>query len=365
MGDDVALFGKSNNDVEEEKEKVSTAPTYIGAIKLGTANSNITAGDKLIGTRSLVRRIFKSTAYEKSTKVPDIIVGSTALEYDGLGELIYIVNKGVVKTKDAYYLVEYLFDHAEKFNNTDSKNLKIFVATPSIAAENQKEELEKLLKDFVSEVKIISEPLGSLIYHNWVTGVCADIGHGTTDFTLIHQKLAVKDEMGDVVADTIPNGGRDIDFAIQQNIKRKYGVDVPLEECMRIKEDYCGPYYEYVVLGKELPELTEDIITEEGTAECIIIDKDIISSVDVIIDHIARKIVELIGKSPFAVRKNMYKAILLNGGISSIRGLDITVRKHIAGYANLDLDAVNVVLSQDPLHSSLLGAKKAAEIVFR
>ena len=362
----MGLFGKDEEKSNEESVvEPSTQPSYVGAIKLGTANSTITAGDKLIGTRSLVRKIFKSSAYERSTQVPDIIVGTTALEYEGLGELQYIVNKGVVKTKDAYYLVEYLINHAKKFNKTDPKTMKIFAAAPSIAAENQKEELEELLKEFVADVKIISEPLGSLIFHNWVTGVCADIGHGTTDFTLIHQKLAVKDEMGDVVADTIPIGGRDIDFAIQQNIKRKYGVDVPLEECMRIKEEYCGPYYEYTVLGKEIPALAENVITEEGVAEMIVIDKDIISSVNVIIDHISRKVVELIGKSPFTIRKNLYGAILLNGGISSIRGLEITIRKRVAEMANLDLDQVNVILSQDPLHASILGAKKAAEIVFK
>ncbi|MBN1785922.1 MAG: rod shape-determining protein [Candidatus Methanofastidiosa archaeon] len=360
----MALFGKDDNKVESQDE-LKKIPTYVGAIKLGTANSTITAGDNLIGTRSLVRKIFKSSAYEKSTKVPDIIVGTTALEYEGLGELIYIVNKGVIKTKDAYYLVEYLFKHSEKHNMTDSKNIKIFAATPAIAAENQKEELETLLREFVSDVKIISEPLGSLIYHNWVTGVCADIGHGTTDFTLIHQKLAVKDDMGDVVADTIPIGGRDIDFAIQQAIKKKYGIEVPLEECMRLKEQYCGPYYESIVLGKELPELIENVITEEGLGQEIFIDADIIKSVNVIIDHIARKIVELIGKSPFTVRKHLYEAILINGGISSIKGLDITLRKYISEHANLPLESVNVVLSQDPLHSSILGAKKAAEIVFK
>lgn len=360
----MALFGKDDNEPKSQAE-ITNAPSYIGAIKLGTANSTITAGDSLIGTRSLVRKIFKSSAYEKSTKVPDIIVGSTALEYEGLGELIYIVNKGVIKTRDAYYLVEYLFNHAEKHNMTDSKNIKIFAAAPAIAAENQKEELEELLKEFVSDVKVISEPLGSLIFHNWVTGVCADIGHGTTDFTLIHQKLAVKDDMGDVVADTIPMGGRDIDFAVQQSIKKKYGVEVPLEECMRLKEQYCGPYYEYVVTGKELPELVESVITEEGVGQEIFIDSDIIKSVNVIVDHVAKKIVELVGKAPFTVRKNLYGAILINGGISSIQGLEITLRKYIAEHAQIPLESVNVVLSQDPLHSSILGAKKAAEIVFR
>ncbi|MCC7568655.1 MAG: rod shape-determining protein [Candidatus Methanofastidiosa archaeon] len=362
----MGLFGKEEDNANAEHHTESAGgPVLVGAIKLGTANSTITAGDKLIGTRSLVRKIYKSTAYERSTQVPDIIVGSTALEYEGLGELIYIVNKGVVKTKDAYYLVEYLFNHAKKFNKTEPKRMKIFAAAPSIAAENQKDELEELLKEFVEDVKIISEPLGSLIYHNWVTGVCADIGHGTTDFTLIHQKLAVKDEMGEVVADTIPMGGRDIDFAVQQSIKRKYGVEVPLEECMRIKEEYCGPYYENIVLGKEIPSLAENVITEEGIAEMIVIDKDIVASVNVIIDHIARKIVELIGKSPFSIRKHLYGAILLNGGISSIRGLEISIRKRVAELANLDLEQVNVILSQDPLHASILGAKKAAEIVFK
>ncbi|HOP09300.1 MAG TPA: rod shape-determining protein [Candidatus Methanofastidiosa archaeon] len=360
----MALFGKDDSK-SESQEGNSGSPFYVGAIKLGTANSTITAGDNLIGTRSLVRKIYKASAYERSTKVPDIIVGSTALEYEGLGELIYIVNKGVIKTKDAFYLVEYLFNHAEKHNMTDSKNLKIFAAAPAIAAENQKEELETLLKEFVSDVKVISEPLGSLIYHNWVTGVCADIGHGTTDFTLIHQKLAVKDEMGEVVADTIPMGGRDIDFAVQQAIKKKYGVEVPLEECMRLKEEYCGPYYEYIVTGKELPELVESVITEEGLGQEIVIDEEVIKSVNVIVDHIAKKIVELVGKSPFTVRKNLYGAVLVNGGISSIRGLEITLRKYIAEHAQIPLDSVNVVLSQDPLHSSILGAKKAAEIVFR
>ena len=360
----MALFSKDDNK-DESQEKGVNSPTYVGAIKLGTANSTITAGENLIGTRSLVRKIYKSSAYEKSTKVPDIIVGSTALDYEGLGELIYIVNKGVIKTKDAFYLVEYLINHSEKHNMTDSKNLKIFAAAPAIAAENQKEELESLLKEFVADVKIISEPLGSLIYHNWVTGVCADIGHGTTDFTLIHQKLAVKDEMGDVVADTIPTGGRDIDFAVQQAIKKKYGVEVPLEECMRLKEQYCGPYYDYIVTGQELPDLVESVITEEGLGQEIVIDADIISSVDVIVDHIAKKVVELVGKSPFTVRKNLYSAVLVNGGISSIKGLDITLRKYIAEHAKIPVEAVNVVLSQDPLHSSILGAKKAAEIVFK
>jgi len=360
----VALFGKDDNRPKSQGE-TSGAPSYVGAIKLGTANSTITAGDNLIGTRSLVRKIYKSSAYERSTKVPDIIVGSTALEYEGLGELIYIVNKGVIKTKDAYYLVEYLFDHAEKHNMTDSKNLKIFAAAPAIAAENQKEELETLLKEFVSDVKVISEPLGSLIFHNWVTGVCADIGHGTTDFTLIHQKLAVKDEMGEVVADTIPMGGRDIDFAVQQAIKKKYGVEVPIEECMRLKEQYCGPYYENVVTGKELPELVESVITEEGVGQEIIIDADIIKSVNVIVDHVAKKIVELVGKAPFTVRKNLYQAILINGGISSIKGLELTLRKYVAEHAQIPVESINVVLSQDPLHSSILGAKKAAEIVFK
>lgn len=360
----MALFGKDDKDAGKSSDTVSSAPSYVGAIKLGTANSTITAGDKLIGTRSLVRKIYKSSAYERSTKVPDIIVGSTALDYEGLGELVYIVNKGVVKTKDAYYLVEYLFGHSKKYNQVEPSNLKIFAAAPSIAAENQKEELEELLKEFAADVKVISEPLGSLIFHNWVTGVCADIGHGTTDFTLIHQKLAVKDDMGEVVADTIPVGGRDIDFAIQQTLKRKYGVEVPLEECMRLKEQYCGPYYEHIVLGKELPELAENVITEEGIAERIVIDHDVIMSVDVVVDHIARKVVELIGKSPFSIRKHLYAAILLNGGVSSIKGLEITLRKRVAEFANLDLEGVNVVLSQDPLHASILGAKKAADIVF-
>ena len=107
------------------------------------------------------------------------------------------------------------------------------------------------------------------------------------------------------------------------------------------------------------------MITEEGVAERIVIDADIIASVNVIVDHVSRKIVELVGKSPFTIRKNLYGAILLNGGISSIRGLDITVRRRVAEMANLDMEAVSVVLSQDPLHASILGAKKAAEIVFR
>ncbi len=113
--------------------------------------------------------------------------------------------------------------------NLLDKNAKV-VATglPVKSSKKERENVLNSLKNALNcEVILLPQPVGSLIYMGMKTGVCVDIGFGTTDIVVLFDMEYLK-------GDTMLVGIDDIYNNLELFVRNEYGISITPEEMAKL-----------------------------------------------------------------------------------------------------------------------------------
>ncbi len=180
----------------------------------------------------------------------------------------------------------------------------------------------------------IQEPIGNLI---------VDVGGGTTEIALV--------AMGGVVISTsIPVGGFDMDAAVQDHVRARYGISIGDMTAERLK----------IQLGSAYPAADARPLDVPGRAmstavptNVLVTPKEIREALGPHIEKIAETTRECLAESPPELAHDVLdRGIFLTGGGGMLRGLDMRLSRECE---------VPVHLTEEPLATVALGAGRLLE----
>ena len=196
-------------------------------------------------------------------------------------------------------------------------------------------------------VYLLSEPVAAAIGANLPvqesTGsMIVDIGGGTTEVAVL--------SMSDIVhCNSIRVAGHEMDEAIIQHVKRKFGLLIGARTAQTIKEvigSACSETEDtYVAKGRDLIRGIPKLVTLHS--------QDMTEALSGCVHTIVKTIKEALEQTPPELVSDIVeRGIVLSGGGSLLRNLDEVVQREIG---------VPVFLAKSPLLSVVLGTKAILE----
>ncbi|MFO7966853.1 MAG: rod shape-determining protein [Archaeoglobaceae archaeon] len=262
----------------------------------------------------------KDWTFEKENK--DTYVGQEALEMVQNMENVEAerpLHEGRIMSQSYIELAK----HAFKTMNIEPE--VIATGMPVKSSKNEREELKNDIKEhFNAKAVIYPEPVGTLAQMNIQTGVCVDIGFGTTDIAVLHQLEYVK-------GDTLLQGVDWLHNNLEVIIRKNYGIGVTPEEITKL---LTTPGYEIgrVRSGKTIKVSHEEALAEYNRLVNKWLDR-IVSRTKSVIEGLSTEIVD---------------QIVLTGGGSLLPGVYDEFKKSFQ-------DIADVVRPQDPVSSNVMG----------
>ena len=214
----------------------------------------------------------------------------------------------------------------------DVKPKVIATGLPVKSSRKEREAVaEGLKKSLNSEVILLPQPVGSLIQMGYKTGVCIDIGFGTTDIVVLFDMEYLK---GDTMLMGIDNVYNNLEFYIRNN----FGISITPEEM-------AGLLLENREIGRV-----------RGGKKIVVRREDVISNYEEIVkgwvDRVANRVKMLLeGLSTSIVEK-----MVLTGGGSLLPNVYEEFQKQFE-------DVAKVERPKDPITSNAKGFYKLAKIL--
>lgn len=211
----------------------------------------------------------------------------------------------------------------------------IATGMPVKSTKNEREELSRDIKEqFNAEALIFPEPVGTLAHMGLSTGVCVDIGFGTTDVAVLYQMEYVRGDTLLVGVDWLYNN-------LEVIVRKNAGINVTPEEITKL---LTTPDYE---VGKI-----------RGGRSIKISHKDILSEYNKLLDGWLDRIV---GRTKLIIEglsTDIVDKIVLSGGGSLLPDVFDKFSKNFE-------DVAKVVRPDDPITSNAKGFYKLAGILYR
>lgn len=226
-----------------------------------------------------------------------------------------------------------LAKHAFKTMNIEPD--VIATGMPVKSSKNEREELKNdIKKHFNAKAVVYPEPVGTLAQMNIQTGVCVDIGFGTTDIAVLHQLEYVR-------GDTLLQGVDWLHNNLEVIIRKNYGIGVTPEEITKL---LTTPDYEIgrVRSGKTIKVSHKEVLTEYDRLVNKWLDR-IVSRTKSVLEGLSTEIVD---------------QIVLAGGGSLLPGVHDEFKKNFQ-------DIADVVRPQEPVSSNARGYYKLSKSLFR
>lgn len=226
-----------------------------------------------------------------------------------------------------------LAKHAFKTMNIEPE--VISTGMPVKSSKNEREELKNdIKKHFNARAVVYPEPVGTLAHMNIQTGVCVDIGFGTTDIAVLHQLEYVK-------GDTLLQGVDWLHNNLEVLIRKNYGIGVTPEEITKL---LTTPNYEIgrVRSGKTIKVSHNEVLTEYNRLVNKWLDR-IVSRTKSVIEGLSTEIVD---------------QVVLAGGGSLLPSVYDGFKKNFQ-------DIADVVRPQDPVSSNSRGYYKLSKSLFK
>ncbi len=226
-----------------------------------------------------------------------------------------------------------LAKHAFKTMNIEPE--VIATGMPVKSSKNEREALKNDIKEhFNARAVVYPEPVGTLAHMNIQTGVCVDIGFGTTDIVVLHQLEYVK-------GDTLLQGVDWLHNNLEVIIRKNYGISVTPEEITKL---LITPDYEVgrVRSGRTIKVSHKEVMAEYNKLVNKWLDR-IVSRTKLVIEGLSTDIVDQI--------------VLAGGG---------TLLPHVYdGFKKNFQDIAEVVKPQDPVSSNALGYYSLSKSLFK
>lgn len=227
---------------------------------------------------------------------------------------------------------------------------RVLVAVPSMASEVEKRAIEEAIK-FAGggrNVTLVEEPLAAAIgaglpIHEPIGNLVVDIGGGRSEMAVV--------SMGGVVSGrSVQLGGFDLDLAIQEHIRERYGAAIGERSAEEIKIAIGSAFptstgKAAVVTGRELSSgnTVEIEVTEDEVRQAMS------STVRGIVDTARLCLAEA---PPELTHDILETGLFLTGGGSMLRGLDMLLAQECE---------VPVQATERPLETVVIGAGRMLE----
>ncbi len=227
---------------------------------------------------------------------------------------------------------------------------RVLVAVPSVASEVEKRAIEEAIK-FAGggrNVTLVEEPLAAAIgaglpVHEPIGNLIVDVGGGRSEMAVV--------SMGGVVSGrSVQLGGFDLDVAIQEHIRQRYGVAIGEKAAEEIKIAIGSAYPSStgkaaVMIGRELASgnTVEVTVTEDEVRQAMS------GTVRGIVDTARLCLAEA---PPELTHDILETGLFLTGGGSMLRGLDMLLAQECE---------VAVHATERPLETVVVGAGRMLE----
>lgn len=316
------------------------------AIDLGTANTIV-----FVRGKGIVLREPSVVAIHNETK-EILAVGSEAKQMLGRtpGNIVAIrpMRDGVIAN---FEITEAMIKHFIRrvHNRKTLVRPRVVIAVPSGITQVEKRAVrDSAISAGAREVYLMEEPMAAAIgvglpISNPIGNMIVDVGGGTTE-------VAVISLSGIVYSKSVRVGGDEMDEAIINYIKRKYNLLIGERTAEEIKIKIGSAYplnekQEMEIKGRDLvagiPKtlLVNDEEIREALAEPV---RTIVETVKIALER----------TPPELAADIVDKGIVMAGGGSMIRGLDLLLREETG---------LPIILAEDPLSAVALGTGKALD----
>jgi len=317
---------------------------YVG-IDLGTSRSSITTSTgKRFSVESCVGYP-KDIISQKRLK-KDYLLGEEAINNRLAVNLIWPLAEGVIREdeqalKATSLILQHLIQQSlPELNEGDSVYAAIGV--PAKASVVNKKALLNLSEAFLDKVLIVSEPFAvAYACERFDECLVVDIGAGTTDLCRMHGTLPNEEDQM-----TLTTAGNFLDNVIRESINEKYPqVQLSDKIIRQIKEKYgyVSETADPVVVSLNTQGIPKDYDITELLQSCCLR----------LTDPISQAIQALVGSFDPDFQASLRQNILLAGGGSRLKGIDLAIEKSLEAYGG-----GRVELVQDAEYCGSTGALK-------
>lgn len=317
---------------------------YLG-IDLGTYETTIAASNGEIATTVSAVGWPKDLISRKMLK-KDILFGEEALKHKLALRFYRPLEKGVIKDTDedlqaANELIKYVLNlvHPEKY-----KKVYAVIGAPAQANLHNEQSILDAAREVIDAVTIVSEPFAVAYGEaNIYNSLVIDIGAGTTDICRLRGTMPEEEDQI-----TLIKAGDYIDEQLMQNIRSRIkGAQVVKDMVRRWKESYS------FVMQNPKPVMVD--ITMEAKPLRVDITNIICQSCEAIVDDIAASVTQLVSTFDPEFQQALKQNILLAGGGSLIRNLDLYLAQKLSSLGEVVIKKV-----PNPIEAGAKGAVRLA-----
>ncbi len=317
---------------------------YIG-VDLGTSQTSITTSTgKRFSTTTCIG--YTKDVISQKRFGRDHLLGEHALENRLSLNMIWPLADGVIcEDEQSLQATVLILKHVIAQTTTEKeKDDKIYAAigVPAQASIKNKKAIIEATKEFIDKIIIVSEPFAvAYSIDRFDECLIVDIGGGTTDLCRMHGSMP--DESDQI---TLNFAGNFLDNELKKAILHKFpDVQLSSKIIKSIKEKYG-----YV---SEVSEIVKVTLTKRGIPSEYDITDILQACCLKLTTPISKAIQELVGSFDPDFQEKLRNNIIIAGGGSRLKGIDIAIEKSLHEYGGGDAICV-----QDAEYCGSIGALK-------
>jgi len=276
------------------------------------------------------------------------IIGGEAVEKRSYLDLYYPLQDGVLKEASerdleaARLLIKHAVDLAEPRQRDEVCGI---IGVPARASIANKGHLLEIAKEYMELAMVVSEPFMVAYNMNKLkNSIVVDIGAGTIDMCAMKGTVPTADDQV-----TIIKGGDYIDELLEKAIIESYpGVQMTTHLARTIKE-------RHAFVG-EPSERVFARLREEGKPKSFDLTDEVRVACETIVADIVENLETLIQRFDPEDQDEAIRNIIVAGGGSQIKGLDVLITKSLGDYGDVQVQCVD-----DPEYAGCAGALKLSE----
>ena len=308
------------------------AETYYCGIDLGTSRTSIATSTGVRLTTDTVVGYSKDLIATKRFGVNHLF-GKDAIENRLSLDMIWPLADGVIQSDapKAIETVKLILEESIRQAIPDKKpEDKLFVAVgvPAQASMQNKTDIVRLSKKIMDKLLIVSEPFAVAYGLNKFDEVLiVDLGAGTVDLVRIAGSFPTKEDQI-----TLTTAGNFLDSTISEAILKKYpNVQLTKQIIKKVKEKhgFVSTSEKIVVTLTEAGKPKQFDITDILQASCV-----------AMTDPICKSVQNLIADFDPEFQEKLRNNIIVAGGGSRLRGIDVAIEKGLIAYGGGEVTTV-------------------------